>query len=143
MPPACIPLRPRTPRRCWALSKGINLTNTFDANVSPARTGANVARLAKLGFHHVRIPIEHEMRYPMSRNAPDGRLKRLDETVCAAVSMGLAVIRDMHAHSYAMTPETAPDTPEWLAAAWKKLAGRYAVIRPGLIVSEALNEPTI
>jgi len=99
-----------------ALSKGVNLSNTFDADVSPARTGADLARLAELGFHHVRIPIEHEMRYPTSRNEPAGRLKRLDETVCAAVCMGLAGILDIHAHSYAMAPEAAPDTPDRLAA---------------------------
>lgn len=133
------------PDRLQALSKGVNLTDIFRPSVSMATLGQDVARLRSLGIRHARIPLDPAwvIAWPAD-DTPDARLARLDDTVCLALSSGLAVILDVHPEgSLALKDAAPPDTVDALALAWDRLGARYAAFTPDLVFFEALNEPAL
>jgi len=132
------------PDRLQALSKGVNLTDVFVPSMSTARVSQDIAQLRSLGLRHARIPLDPSWVISWRPDGkPDARLARLDDTVCSALSSGLAVILDMHPEDSLALKDTAPpDNVDALALAWDRLATRYAAFTPDLMFFEALNEPT-
>ncbi len=131
--------------RLAALSKGINYTDSFEPEVSASRRTQDFARLRQLGLRHIRLPFDPASVLAWStQGTPDARLKRLDETVCLAVSAGLAVMLNVQPQDPLVLKDTGgPETLEKLAAIWDHLAARYAVFPPDRMMFEALNEPTL
>ncbi len=146
---AAHPFRPEngpalSPARLQALSKGVNLTDVFSPGVSAARIGNDVARLRSLGLRHARIPIDPGWVLSWRPGSADQRLARLDDTVCQALSAGLAIILDVHPEgSLALNDTAAVDTLDALGLAWDRLGARYAAFTPELMFFEALNEPAL
>jgi hypothetical protein len=133
------------PVRIQALSKGANLTDVFSPSVSAARIERDVARLRSLGLRHARIPLDPDWVLSWRADgAPDARLTRLDDTVCLALSSGLAIILDVHPEGgLALKDAAPPNTVDALAHAWDRLGARYAAFTPDLMFFEALNEPAL
>ena len=134
-----------TADRLQALSRGVNLTDAFRPGVSMATLGRDVARLRSLGIRHVRLPLDPGwvIAWPAD-GKPDARLARLDDTVCLAMSSGLAVILDAHPEGgLALNDAAPPGTVDALALAWDRLGARYAAFTPDLMFFEALNEPAL
>ncbi len=116
------------PDRLQALSKGVNLTDVFTPGMSTARVGQDIAQLRSLGPRHARIPLDPSWVISWRPDGkPDARLACLDDTVCSALSLGLAVILDMHPEDSLALKDTAPpDNVDALALAWDRLAARWA-----------------
>ncbi len=131
------------PDRLQALSKGVNLTDVFTPSMSTARVGQDITQLRSLGLRHARIPLDPSWVISWRPDGkPDARLARLDDTVCSALSSGLAVILDVHPEdSLALKDAAPPDNVDALALAWDRLAARYSAFTPDLMFFEALNEP--
>ncbi len=131
------------PVRSGVLSRGVNMTDALRPAVPMAQVRRDLAAVRGLGLRHVRLPVSPSwvLEWP-GAGLPDARLQRLDAVVCAAVAQGLAVILDAHPEDeLALNDAAGPAAIDGLAAAWTRLAERYAVVPPGLMVFEALNEP--
>ena len=131
------------PVRSGVLSRGVNMTDALRPAVPMAQVRRDLAAVRGLGLRHVRLPVSPSwvLEWP-GAGLPDARLQRLDAVVCAAVAQGLAVILDAHPEDeLALNDAAGPAAINGLAAAWTRLAERYAVVPPGLMVFEALNEP--
>lgn len=128
------PAGPVPPDRLKVLAKGVNLTDAL-------RPG-DIAVLLNAGIRHIRIPINPEPVIAWSSTGvPDTALQLLDSTVCQATSAGIAVILDMHPEGrLALTDDAPPDLDSFMTA-WDRLATRYAIFTPDLIVFELMNEP--
>lgn len=124
-----------------ALSRGVNMTTLFDP-APAAQDAADIRTLKSVGIRHVRIPFDPAwvLSWP-SGGAPDEKLRRLDGFVCTALRSGLAVILDNHGGELHPTDASTEAVLPRLGAAWDRMAARYAVFPPDLMVFEALNEP--
>ncbi len=125
-----------------ALSRGVNMTTLFDPAPGPSQDEADIRTLKAVGLRHVRIPFDPAwvLSWPAG-GAPDEKLRRLDSFVCAALRQGVAVILDNHSGALHPTDASTEDVLPRLGAAWDRMAARYAVFTPDLMIFEALNEP--
>ncbi len=137
------PSAPNDPVRSGALSRGVNMTDALRPKVAMAQVQRDMAAVRNLGLRHVRLPISPSWVLGWSEaGLPGAQLQRLDAVVCAAVVQGLAVVLDAHPEDdLALKDTSSPANVDELGAAWDRIATRYAVIPPGLMVFEALNEP--
>lgn len=134
-----------TPKRFAALSKGVNYTDSFEPAVSASRQKQDFAQMRQLGLRYIRLPIDPAsiLAWP-TQETPDARLNRLDETMCLAVSAGLAVLLVVQPQDPLVLKDTGrPEALGNLSAIWDHLAARYAVFPPVSVMFEALNEPTL
>ncbi len=124
-----------------ALSRGVNMTTLFDP-APAAQDAADIRTLKAAGIRHIRIPFDPAwvLSWPAGGTA-DGKLRRLDSFVCAALRQGIAVILDNHGGDLHPTDASTEAALPRLGAAWDRMAARYAVFTPDLMVFEALNEP--
>lgn len=124
------------------LSRGVNITTLFDPAPGASQDAADIRTLKAVGVRHVRIPFDPAwvLSWPAG-GAPDEKLRRLDSFVCAALRQGIAVILDNHGGKLHPTDASAEDVLPRLGAAWDRMAARYAVFTPDLMIFEALNEP--
>lgn len=123
------------------LSRGVNMTTLFDP-APAAQDTADIRTLKAAGIRHIRIPFDPTwvLAWPAG-GVPDEKLRRLDSFVCMALRNGLAVILDNHGGDLHPTDMSTEATLSRLGAAWDRMAARYAVFTPDLMVFEALNEP--
>ncbi len=133
--------RPPGPRDA-VLSRGVNMTTLFDPAPNASQDAADIRTLKAAGIRHVRIPFDPVwvLSWPAS-GAPDEKLRRLDSFVCAVLRQDIAVILDNHGGGLHPTDAIPEDALPRLGAAWDRMAARYAVFTPDLMVFEALNEP--
>ncbi len=124
-----------------ALSRGVNMTTLFDPSPGASQDAADLRTLKAVGIRHVRIPFDPVWVLSWTAGGPaDEKLRRLDNFVCAALRQGIAVILDNHGGLHPTNTSTDDMLPR-LGAAWDRMAARYAVFTPDLMVFEALNEP--
>lgn len=134
---------PDSPLRSGVLSRGVNMTDVLKPGIPLAQAEQDVQAVRRSGLRHVRLPISPSwvLSWP-SADTPDPALRRLDAVICAALARKLAVILDAHPEDgLALGDGASADVAGRLADAWERLARRYAVVSPGLMVFEALNEP--
>jgi endoglucanase len=124
-----------------ALSRGVNITTLFGTRDASSDL-TDIPALKRIGIKHIRLPIDPDwvLSWPTGGSVGD-KLRRLDDAVCAALSVGLAVILDNHGGSLKPKDTSNEIQLSRLGAAWDRLAARYAVFTPELMFFEALNEP--
>ena len=125
-----------------ALSRGVNITTLFDPAPGASQDAADIRTLKAAGIRHVRIPFDPAwvLSWPAG-GTPDEKLRRLDSFVCTALRQDIAVILDNHGGDLQPTDASTADVLPRLGAAWDRMAARYAVFAPALMIFEALNEP--
>src|SRR5215212_7629927 len=142
--------RPTVEGRVQALKRGVNLSQWFaQAPASPARLQTaivldDVQRIRRMGFDHVRLPVDPEILAPGGTlDAPDeDALYYLDDALRLLLDGGLAVIVDLHPEeSFKQRLATDPAFVERTARFWTTLARRLAVYDPARVFLEILNEP--
>jgi endoglucanase len=137
-------------RRAELLRRGINLSGWFAqapsdaAHLQSAITTDDVQRIRRMGFDHVRLPVD-----PLVL-AADGRagsidsdaLYYLDDAVDLVLSAGLAVVVDLHPNeAYKQQILSDVRTADQTAELWTVIAHRLAVHEPDRLYFELLNEP--
>ena len=141
------------------LRRGINASMWFaqsPRDYSAARTDrymdeADFQLMARLGFDHVRLPIDPE---PLTR-APVGAdglnaefLGRVDRAVRQMLAANLAVIVDVHPEEpYKFGLRQGRDGVDRFEATWAALARHFATLDPArsptMIFFEVMNEPEV
>jgi aryl-phospho-beta-D-glucosidase BglC (GH1 family) len=136
--------------RMQTLRRGVNLSHWFaQAPVSPARlqttiVADDVQRIRRMGFDHVRLPVDPEILAPGGTfDAPDEDvLYYLEDGVRLLLDGGLAVIVDLHPEeAFKRRLETEPAVLDQTARLWSLLARRLASYDPDRLFLEAMNEP--
>ncbi|HEY8994520.1 MAG TPA: cellulase family glycosylhydrolase [Lacunisphaera sp.] len=147
-PTEAVPL-PLVTQRAAHLRRGINLSHWYAQAIAPAdytpahletyMTDRDLELVAEMGFDHVRFTVNPA---PML-NLPADYLARLDRNVEKLLSLGLAVIIDMH-------PEV--NFKKWIATEegsaafvtfWGELAAHMAKFDESRTFLEVLNEPEV
>ena len=136
--------------RAGRLRRGVNLslwyaqTGDYSAGRLDGFTGvADFKLIRKLGFDHVRLPIDPEWVFA------GGELKaepmaRLDRTVKELNDAGLAVILDVHPEEkYKAGLGRGDEGVARFGALWVALAGHFAGTDPERVFFEVMNEPTL
>jgi aryl-phospho-beta-D-glucosidase BglC (GH1 family) len=134
------------------LRRGVNLSGWFaqgssdPAHLQLAVTADDIQRIRRMGFDHVRLPVD-----PLTL-APDGRLDLpdlnalyyLDDAIRLALDGGLAVVVDLHPQSgWSQRLATDQAAVEGVAALWTILGHRLRSYDPDRVLIEVLNEPGI
>jgi endoglucanase len=136
-------------QRVQHLQHGINLSEWFaqvgdysQARLRSYTTLADVDRVAKMGFDHVRISIDPAVfcyDFPWTNCAP---VQVLDEVVARSLSRNLAVIIDIHPTSeYKKAIATSDDSVDRFAILWSRIARHFASSDPDKLFFEVMNEP--
>ena len=136
-------------KRVQHLQHGVNLSEWFAqaGDYSPARlrsytTLADIDRVAKMDFDHVRISVDPAVfcyDYPWTNC---GSVQVLDEVVARALSHNVAVIIDNHPTSeYKKAIATSDDSVDRFAILWTRIAQHFASSDPDKLFFEVMNEP--
>ncbi len=141
------------------LRRGINASMWFAQSpndYSAARTNryiddADFQLMARMGFDHVRLPIDPEplMRSPRDADGLNAEfLTRVDRAVDGMLAAHLAVIVDVHPEEpYKFRLREGTDGVERFEAMWAALARHFAthdpIHSPGMIFFEVMNEPEV
>jgi endoglucanase len=138
--------------RLIRLRKGINLSNWFAqgksgdlAHVKTFISITDIQEIKKLGFTHVRIPIEPsyflDEKHPSQLNPQ--YLAELDRAITMITSQDLAVIIDLHHPGDEFRKRLARDDRfvTVVETLWHNLASHYSTYSPNLVFFEVLNEP--
>ena len=128
------------------LGKGMNMGNMFEAPEEAAWGNPfrddYFAKIAALGFDHVRIPIRWDTPSRTGQSAPytinPTFLHRIQEVVDMALENGLMVIINMHHHDALFV--SPGDEKEKFLAQWGQIAA-YFESYPETLLFEVLNEP--
>jgi endoglucanase len=140
----------------FVISRGINLSHWLSQDFGWAPrdeflTPEDIAQLARLGFDHVRLPVdEKELWHPDGRpNEPE--FDRLLAGIGWSRDAGLRVIVDLHtlaSHHFNATNDGTVNTLWTDGAAqlhfldlWRELSGRLGHLPVGEVAYEFLNEP--
>jgi hypothetical protein len=138
--------------RALHIRHGINASEWFaqSGDYSAARIGrytdsSDIVLIARLGFDHVRLPVDGAALEQNPRGADglnDEFLSRLDGAVDTILANGLAVVVDLHAEdSFKQPLATSDDAVDRLVMLWRRLAAHYAGRDPDRLFFEILNEP--
>lgn len=138
--------------RLARLRKGINLSNWFaqgkSGDLEHVRnfiSTTDIQEIKKLGFTHVRLPIEPsyflDEKHPSQLNSK--YLAELDRAIASITSQDLAVIIDLHHPGDEFRKRLARDDRfvTTLETLWRRLGSRYSTYSPNLLFFEVLNEP--
>jgi aryl-phospho-beta-D-glucosidase BglC (GH1 family) len=137
------------------LRRGINLSHWFSQSngndYSPTHlethtTAADIALIKRLGFDHVRLPIEPAPLFnPSDPGALDAEyLRRLDHALDMILAGGLAVVVDIHPSDEFKRQLNDDDRHvEAFAAFWRALAHHLSTRDPERVFLEVLNEPVV
>lgn len=127
------------------LKRGVNLGNDLDSprgqNWGAIHDADDLARIARAGFDHVRIPIRWS---DYCGPAPDFKLEeaivaRANKLLDAAAKNGLRSVIDVH-HFEEFTSDPKAHTEKWLAI-WRQLTRLYKRRSSDQLIFELLNEP--
>ena len=139
-------------RRAEMLRRGINLSGWFThgpsdpAHLQSAVTADDVQRIRRMGFDHVRLPVDPAVLAPggtFEAVDPDA-LYYLEDAVRLVLDGGLTIVVDLHPDErFGLRLATEPATLDRLAAIWTQLARRLGAHDPDRVYFEALNEPGI
>jgi endoglucanase len=139
-------------RRSDLLHRGVNLSGWFSqgpsdpGHLQSAITSDDVQRIRRMGFDHVRLPVDPAVLAPAGAwDAPDpDPLYYLDDAVSLLLDGGLSVIVDLHPDQR-VGPRLAgdPATVERLARLWTILAQRLSARDQDRVYFELLNEPGV
>lgn len=114
--------------------------NNYD--MSPATMKFYIDECKRLGFGHIRIPVNWDRPDRILANSPytinPEFVKELKRTIDYAINKGLYVILDIHNYSKLYANPTA-EKPRFLEI-WKQIATIFANY-PEALVFEVLNEP--
>jgi endoglucanase len=137
-------------RRAEMLRRGVNLSGWFahgpsdPAHLQGAITSDDVQRIRRMGFDHVRLPVDPATLAPdgaIDAPSPD-QLFYLDDAVRLVLDGGLAIVVDLHpdeAFGERLSKDrTAVDRT---AALWTTLARRLSDLDADRVYFEVLNEP--
>lgn len=141
---------PVSEARLARLARGINLAHWFSgASLNPihlqaAITQEDIEVIKRLGFRHVRLPLDPEFLLDETTASPlsEERLSYLDAALDLILLHGLAVIVDFHpqeAFKRRLTKDPAFLTT--VSQLWKELARHLSNRNPEVVFLEALNEP--
>ena len=139
-------------RRAEMLRRGINLSGWFahgsadPAHLQSAVTADDVQRIRRMGFDHVRLPVDPVVLAPSGTFEPvdPDALYYLEDAVRLVLDGGLAIVVDLHPdESFGLRLPAEPATLDRLAALWTRLARRLGAHDPDRVYFEALNEPGI
>jgi len=135
-------LPPSTPahRACARLKRGVNLGNQSDAPPGTWKIGcdaADIERIAREGFDHVRVPIAWHLHLKDGAIEADF-LAAIDPLLQRALELDLSVIVNWH-HFEALCAEPARHRDDF-AAGWEIVARHFKNWPPQLYF-ELLNEP--
>lgn len=142
----------QTEQRANHLSKGVNLSLWFSQRASDKyttqhletfTTAEDIALIKRMGFDHVRFPIEPDQLWTWGRAEvlkPEF-LAQMDRVVDTALKNGLAVIIDIHpSHEFKEKLQTQDQHVEEFRDFWRSLAKHYSTRDPNLVFFETLNE---
>ena len=144
--------QPTATRRAEMLRRGVNLSGWFThgpsdpAHLQSAVTADDVQRIRRMGFDHVRLPVDPAVLAPHGTQEtvdPDA-LYYLEDAVRLVLDGGLAVVVDLHpdqAFGQRLSADAA--TLGRVAALWTVVARRLGVHDPDRVYFEALNEPGV
>ena len=134
------------------LRRGINLSGWFahgpsdPAHLQSAVTADDVQRIRRMGFDHVRLPVDPAVLAQdgaIGTVDPDA-LYYLDDAVRLVLDGGLAIVIDLHPdESFGLRLPTEPATLDRIAALWTQVARTLGDHDPDRVYFEALNEPGI
>jgi len=138
-------------KRAEHLRHGINASEWLaqSNDYSPQRlrsytTLDDIARMQSMGFDHVRLSIDPAVfncRGPWEQCEP---VQVLDEVVAKALSVGLAVILDLHPNSeYKRQLASNDGAVDKFSALWNQIVTHYAKSDPDRMFFEILNEPEV
>jgi hypothetical protein len=139
-------------RRAEALRRGVNLSGWFaqgpadPAHFQSAVTADDSQRIRRMGFDHVRLPVDPAVLAPSGAwDKPDpDALYYLTDGVRLALDGGLAVIVDLHPdQGFGQRLTSDPRAVDQVVALWSVLARRFADLDPDRVYFEALNEPGV
>ena len=135
--------------RLEELSKGVDVTQWFqvytkvnESHYENYMSNSEIALIAKLGLHHVRLCISPDFLYnPKNPGVvSDAHIKLLKSAIHRFIHYNLAVIVDMHNTD----KQDSEDNPQWVAGYptfWGVLASRLRNLNPNKVFFEILNEP--
>ena len=140
-------------QRAQHLRRGINLSGWFAqlADTPQARSNgymtiADMQRLKRLGFDHVRLSIDPAPLIDTVQTValrPDA-MARLDKAVDDLIGAGLNVVLDVQPEESWKNPLASGDEgAEKFFAFWTALATHYSKTDPERVFFEVLNEPTM
>ena len=139
-------------RRAEMLRRGINLSGWFahgssdPAHLQSEITADDVRRIRRMGFDHVRLPVDPAVL------APDGAIEAADpdalyylqDAVRLVLDGGLAIVVDLHPDErFGQRLSADRSTLDRATALWTRVARRLSVHDPDRVFFEALNEPGI
>lgn len=139
-------------RRADRLQHGVNLSGWFaqgsadSAHLQTAITADDLQRIKRMGFDHVRLPVDPLILAPGGRlDAPDPDvLYYLEDAVRVILDNGLSVLVDLHPPArWGKRLETDPASVDGVAALWGVLARRLGAYDPERVLFEVLNEPGV
>ncbi len=136
-------------KRLAELSKGVDVTQWFqvyskvdNSHYKNYMSDAEIALIAKLGLHHVRLCISPNFLYNPQAPAAisNEHIKLLETAIHRFLQHNLAVIVDMHNTDKQDTENNA----QWVAGYptfWGVLASKLSNLDPNRVFFEILNEP--
>lgn len=143
--------QPSSGTAAFPIQRGVNLSNRFVYVTSPGEVSLSEAsRIRKLGFDHVRLPVDFEILLEPVGTSRDlvfrkAAIARLDRSIARLTDAGLRVILDFHpAAPFFGAGGAGPSFGErtaFLVSLWKSLAVRYAALPFDQVAFSVLNEP--
>jgi len=141
--------------RLGQLRRGINLSHWFSQSpgkyysqqhLSKFMTAKDIALIKKIGFDHVRFPINARLFYsdPDPTHLDSAFVASLDASLDMILASGLSVIVDMHPDDDFKVKFRADDKHvEAFAIFWQTLATHLSRRDPEHVFLEILNEPMV
>ncbi len=143
-------------RSGFTISRGINISHWLSQDFGWARRDEffrrhDLAELARLGFDHVRLPIDGKELWLPAGEPNEGEFDRLLEGIDWSRNAGLRVIVDLHtldSHHFNAANEgghntlwTDPDSQRQFLNRWRELSARLCHLPSADVAYEFLNEP--
>lgn len=126
-------------------TRGFNLPGWVDREGGTAPSGAVLAKLHRLGFRTVRLPVNADLIAAADRETSTDMLRQIHDAVSRLISASFAVIVDMHPSGRlgVMLGNDPGAGGDFVAAAWARLADVVAQLPEKAVYAELLNEPPL
>ena len=128
------------------LTRGINLAHWYaqapngltDKHLTTFVTDTDIRRLAKVGFAHVRLPIEMALAFGADEASQNVR-RHYTASIARLIAAGLAVVVDLHPTDAEKREVQAK--PAVLVEGWTRFAAALSQFPPEKLALEVMNEP--